>query len=239
MCVIIKEWREDITTTPPHHHETNMKNDINFSLLNTAGWTEDRINDLQKALKRRRQFGFQNLSVGQRRVIIAADAALAKAEKEARKAKAETRGMVQSKLHYRWVEFELGLFQGADLVAGEVLADTILHEEQLRSLRELNPVLDQIDCSRRGSLDPLLNDLRVLAADLGRVVSYDFTTHYDAIKAEFPENWDNRWSFQGSPDRLAAALTEEQALEFRLLARAEIAAAAATLWPSVVARHIA
>ena len=216
-----------------------MKNDINFSLLNTAGWTEDRINDLQKALKRRRQFGFQNLSVGQRRVIIAADAALAKAEKEARKAKAETRGMVQSKLHYRWVEFELGLFQGADLVAGEVLADTILHEEQLRSLRELNPVLDQIDCSRRGGLDPLLNDLRVLAADLGRVVSYDFIAHYDAIKAEFPENWDNRWSFQGSPNRLAAALTEEQALEFRLLARAEIAAAAATLWPSVVARHIA
>ena len=214
-----------------------MKNDINFSLLNTAGWTEDRINDLQKALKRRRQFGYQNLSVGQRRVIIAADAALAKAEKEARKAKAETRGMVQSKLHYRWVEFEMGLFQGADLVAGEVLADTILHEELLRSLRELNPVLDTIDCSRRGALDPMLDDLRRLAADLGRSVSYDFSDHYSHIKSEFPENWDDRWSFLGVNSRQAAALTEDQALEFRLLARAEIASASANLWPSVVARQ--
>jgi hypothetical protein len=216
-----------------------MKNDINFSLLNTVGWTEDRINDLQKALKRRRQFGFQNLSVGQRRVIIAADAALAKAEKVTRKAKADSRGMVQSKLHYRWVEFELSLFQKAEMVAGEVLADSIIQEEQLRSLRDLNPVLDTIDCSRRGSLDPMLNDLRALAADLGRVVSYDFVSHYTTVKGEFSENWDDRWSLLGSAGRQASALTEEQALEFRLLVRAEIENASSNLWPSVVARQAA
>ena len=210
-----------------------MTNNFDFSLLNAAGWTEERINDLQKALKLRRQYGYQNLSVGQRRVIIAADAAAVKAEKAASKVKTDKRGLIQNKLHYRWLSFELDLVNAADKLPGEVLVESIILEEQLRSLRELNPVLDTIDAAQRHKLTPLILELRELGNDLGRPVVYDWANHFQQMKAEFVEHWDTRWEDSRNS---SSALTEEQSIEFRQLVRAEIAAVSANLWPSVARR---
>ena len=224
-----------------------MSNNIKVTaqLLETAGWTEAQIDRYYKLLGRKQAHGLASLSIADRRFYNSATVACSKAQEAIDKTlrAAQTRRVngkqpVETKLHYRFKLVELLEFrQRAELLPGEELAIVIIREEQIRALELYQPVLDQVDTTRRHQFSQGTEvDLLALAAALGRsLTNYDSEGHLAALREEFKNevNWDVRWDdYYGRITRSAVALPGDVALEFRSLVRPVVEAFTRSL-PSV------
>ena len=208
---------------------------MNFSKLqNLAGWSTESITELQKALQAREYFGYANLTANQKQIILAAKAA----EKVTAKI-AKTKGTkqpVQTKLHYRWRAAECELLRKySELAPGEVPAWLVIKEEELRALELYQPVLDQVDTSRRNRFAEPVSSLLQLAADLGRVSGFDWVAFRDDLKVAFAENWNDSWDgWYSAETGPFAVLGEDEVAEYRSLVRSRIEQLTREVYPSVV-----
>ena len=218
---------------------SNIK--VTATLLESAGWTEAQIDRYYKLLDRKMQRGLSALSVSDRRFYNSALPACSKAQSAIDKAirEGQTRRVsgkqpVETKLHYRYCQADmLNYLQQAELLPGEELAIVIIRQEQMRALTIYQPILDQVDTSRRGKFDDTLFELLDLAASMGRHLPYDAATHQEALRVEFAESWNDRWT--ACYDHLAAslvALSGDDALAFRAEVRPLVEAFTRSL-PSV------
>jgi hypothetical protein len=205
---------------------SNIK--VTATLLESAGWTEAQIDRYYKLLDRKMQRGLSALSVSDRRFYNSALPACSKAQSAIDKAirEGQTRRVsgkqpVETKLHYRYCQADmLNYLQQAELLPGEELAIVIIRQEQMRALTIYQPILDQVDTTRRGQFDVTEAEFLDLAAALGRHLPYDGVAHKTAMKQEFADTWNDRWTIYY--DRLASnavALDGQDALEFRAIVR--------------------
>jgi hypothetical protein len=222
---------------------TNTK--VTAALLESAGWTEAQVERYYKLLARKQAHGLASLSISDRRFYNSAAVACDKAQaaidqnlREAQGRRVSGKQPVETKLHYRFKLAELLQYtQRAELLPGEELAIVIIREEQIRALELYQPVLDQVDTSRRHQFSQVTEvELLELAGALGRtLVSYDSEGHQLALRDEFEGevNWDDRWGeYYTRITRSVVALNGEDALAFRAEVRPVVEAFTRSL-PSV------
>jgi hypothetical protein len=220
---------------------SNIK--VTAALLESAGWTEAQIDRYYKLLDRKMQRGLSALSVSDRRFYNSAlpacnkaQSAIDKAIRDGQTRRVSGKQPVETKLHYRYAQADMLNYQNrAELMAGEELAIVIIRQEQLRALSVYQPVLDQVDTSRRGQFNATERELLELAASLGRHLPYDAAAHQAAMRVEFADSWNDSWTTYY--DRLAAtlvALSSDDALAFRAEVRPLVEAFVRSL-PSVAA----
>lgn len=208
-------------------------------LLELAGYTEAQIDRYTKCMKRKKA---GTLTIADRRFYLQAqgdarkaEAALEQAVKAAQTRKVSGRQPVETKLHYRWVVAELELARGmVELAPGEVSGLVIMLEEYLRAMDKYQPVLDQIDTSKRHFFHPVERELLQIAAGLGRMGTFDHAEFQARLKATFSDNWNPVWDERyerGAYDN--AILPEGEELEFRAVVRAEMERLVRDVFPSV------
>lgn len=219
-----------------------MKN--NFAeLLDFSGYTEAQIERYYKLVNRKRQNGFGALTVSDRRFLLKARADVDNAQqkldeaiKQAARVRVTGRQPVENKLHFRWVATELQIARElVEIAPGEVSAYVVFKEEVLRALEKYQPVLDQVDTSKRRKFNPLEAELLSIAAGLGRVANFDKDAFGQQLAAEFGEHWDQNWSSGlGSSSALfGAVISDTDELEFRQLVRDEVEKLTREVYPSV------
>jgi multidrug efflux pump subunit AcrA (membrane-fusion protein) len=222
--------------------KTKMNN--NFAdLLSFAGYTEAQIDRYFKLVARKRNFGPGSLNVSDRRFLLKAvaeaRAAEAKLESQiaaAQKARVSGKQPVETKLHYRWIDAEREIAsQLIEIKPGELSAYVIIREEQLRALSKYQPVLDQVDTSKRSMFNKNESELLTLAAQFGRIAQFDKVTFTQQLSAAFNEQWNDRWStgLGVESDTLGAVIPDTFELEFRELVRSEVETFTSTVFPSV------
>ncbi len=225
-----------------------MKNETmntKAELLAVAGYNETEIEKYFRLLDRKCAHGLDALTINERRFYNNARVAMHKAAatleaelKAAAKRRVNGKQPVETKLHYRWVEADLGVLVSlTELAYNEVNATAILLEEELRAMRKYQPVLDQIDTSKRGKTNGPIAELLEIAVGLGRRVPIDRTQYLENLKAALPDGgWNPAWErFYLDADRcrVVAAIPESDELEFRALARAEMERVTREIYPSV------
>lgn len=205
---------------------SNIK--VTAVLLESSGWTEAQVSRYYKLLARKQAHGLGALTISDRRFYQSAlpacnkaQAAIDKAIREGQTRRVSGKQPVETKLHYRYCQADmLNYLQQAELLPGEELAIVIIRQEQMRAMTIYQPILDQVDTTRRGQFDVTEAEFLDLAAALGRHLPYDGVAHKTAMKQEFADTWNDRWTIYY--DRLASnavALSGEDALEFRALVR--------------------
>lgn len=212
---------------------------VTAELLEMAGWTETQIDRYYKLLKRQSVNGLSALTVVDRRFYLSASVAANKAAaeldkviKSAQKRRVNGAQPVETKLHYRWVSFEIANeHKFADLAVGEVLAQTIIHEEMLRALEIYQPVLDQIDTSKRSKFNAPYAEMLELATCFGRQVAIDGVAYNELLSAEFNREWKTCWEKYVRTS--GTALSGDEIAEFRSYVRPEIERLTREIYPSV------
>jgi hypothetical protein len=214
-----------------------MKNTA--ELLELAGYTEAQIDRYTKCLTRKK---VGTLTIADRRFYLQAqgdarkaETALEQAVKAAQTRKVNGRQPVETKLHYRWVVAELEIARNMiELAPGEVSGLVIMLEEYLRAMSKYQPVLDQIDTSKRHFFHPVERELLLIAAGLGRMGTFDHVEFKGQLKAAFSDNWNPVWDERyecGAYDN--AILPEGEEMEFRAVVRAEMERLVRDVFPSV------
>jgi hypothetical protein len=218
---------------------------INAEILEFAGYTEVQIDRYFNLLDRKIRHGLSALSVNDRRFYnkcrVDADAANKKLEAQlvaARKVKISGKRPVETKEHYRWVSCYLNtLREVVDVTVGEVSALVIILEEELRALSKYQPVLDQVDTSKRSKFRQPKKDLLDLAAAVGRVAYLDEVEVHERTKQEFAEIWKDKWDESFAAKGLGwgknAIIPDSFELEFREIVRAEMETLTREVFPSV------
>jgi len=217
--------------------ETTMTDAL---ILESAGWTQSEIDALFVAYDRRRYYGYDSLTIEQRKLILRAKAVPVKVAKAKTAAKVRVTGRqpVQTKLHYRWTAFEMAtLTELVETVPGEVSAFLIFKEETIRALEIYQPVLDQIDTCQRFKFIPLEGEMLEIAAELGRVANFDRDEFIGRVATEFAEDFRPAFyqSWGSSTQKYGAVIPDSEVNEFRALVRAEVEKMTRTVYPSVVA----
>lgn len=219
-----------------------MKN--NFAeLLDLAGYTEAQVDRYFKLVNRKRENGIGALTVSDRRFLLKARAdvdnankKLDEAIKQAGRVRVSGRQPVETKLHFRWVQTEVELARGlVETAPGEVSAYVVFKEEVLRALEKYQPVLDQVDTSKRRKFNPLEAELLSIAASLGRVANFDKDAFGQQLATEFDGHWDENWTsgLGSSSAHFGAVVSDADELEFRQLVRDEVEKLTREVYPSV------
>lgn len=217
---------------------------VTAELLEQAGWTEAQIDRYFKLLNRKQQYGFSALTVNDRRFYHSALPACVAAEKTriaelraATQRRLSGKNPVETKLHYRWVAAELEIARDMiDLAPGEVSALAIMLEEYLSALVKYQPVLDQIDTSKRHKFHPIERELLTIAATEGRWAPFNFVEFKGQLKARFEGQWNAGWDARyecGAYDNAIIPDTFES--EFRALAHVTMELTVREVFPSVTA----
>lgn len=216
---------------------------ITADLLELAGYTEAQIDRVFKLIGRKQRFGPQSLSISDRRFYLKAQGDVKVAAEKldklvvtAQNRRVSGKQPVETKLHFRWTVAEVTLCPHfADLATGEIAAFQILREEVLRALEIYQPVLDQVDTSKRSKFDTLFVEMMELAAGLGRAANFDWDGLRASLKYEFPENWNTAWDTHYSAKNFPAygVLSGDDIVEFRALVRPEIERLTRETYPSV------
>lgn len=219
---------------------SNIK--VTAALLETAGYTEAQIDRYFKILDRKATRGHGSLTVSDRRFNLAAQAACNKVAaaqaaevKAAQKRATSGKQPVETKLHYRWVATEISLLPTfTELAIGEMTLAQIWAEEVCRALSIYQPVLDQIDTSKRGAFTAPRAEISELVAGIGRRVQFDRAGYLAQFRAQFPENWNPQWN---NYHVLGAdiALSGDDIVEVRALVRSTVEDLTRTVYPSVTA----
>jgi hypothetical protein len=219
-------------------------NKITAQALETAGFAQTQIDRYYEIQDRVRYYGFDALATSDRQFLRSAKSAVAKvdaAHKAAlvagRKNRLSGKTPVETKKHYRWVQAEINAFIAhADLAADEILCRTVVLNEILRALSLYQPVLDQVDTSKRSKFDQPYLDL----VDLGntyagaRVVQVDMAAVISTLRTETIDEWNTRWAaFYESVQMVAIPLSDE--LDYIRVVRPEIERLTREIYPSVTA----
>jgi tetratricopeptide (TPR) repeat protein len=216
----------------------------NFAeLLEVSGYTEAQIERYFKLVNRKRENGLNALTISDRRYLLKARAdvdqpqkKLDEAIKHAANVRVSGRQPVENKLHYRWIETELEIArQMIELQPGEVSAFVVYKEEYLRALSKYQPVLDQIDTSKRSKFNPSEAELLDIAASLGRVAPFDKVQFGQQLAEVFNEAWNDSWSAGLGSNSLnyGAVIRDTDELEFRQLVRDTLETLTREVYPSV------
>lgn len=219
---------------------------INAETLSAAGWTDEQIDRYYVLLDRKQTRGQTALSPEGRRFLRSARAAVEAAEKArqadltaAARRKATGVQPVETKLHYRWTQTEATLVtQFVELAPGEVSALQILKDEICLALSKYQPVLDQVDTSKRGKFDApiaaLLKDAEAMSG--ARYAQFDLVGYTEALKSQFEDKWNDAWDKHYSmmaAGSVVFADTEE--FEYRRYIRPQIELLTREVYPSVTA----
>ena len=141
---------------------------------------------------------------------------------------------METKLHYRWVESALESAKlVVDLLPGEVSAYVIFLEEVLAALVKYQPVLDQVDTTKRRAFNPLEHEILTLAASFGRVAPFNVGAHMEHLKGEFEQHWSSRWEERGAETPFGAVIPLSDADDFRAEVRAQVECLTRNVYPSV------
>lgn len=218
-----------------------MKN--NFAdLLAFAGYTDAQTERYFKLVARKRNFGPGALNVSDRRFLLKAVADVRAAEvkleaqiADAKRSRVSGKQPVEGKLHFRWLQTEAELATGLiETTPGELSAYVIIREEQLRALSKYQPVLNQVDTTKRSLFNSTEAELLSIAAQFGRVANFDEVAFTQQLAAHFNEEWNDKWSSGlGSQGSLGAVIPDTFELEFREVVRAEVETFTRTVFPSV------
>lgn len=228
------------------HLQSKQQNKMinNFAeLLEVAGYTEAQIERYFKLVNRKQKNGLGALTVADRRYLLKARAdvdntqkKLDEAIKQAARVRVSGRQPVENKLHYRWIETELEIArQMIELQPGEVSAFVVFKEEYLRALSKYQPVLDQIDTSKRSKFNPFESELLDIAASLGRVAPFDKVQFGKQLAEVFNEVWNDNWTAglgSHSPN-FGAVIRDTDELEYRQLVRDTVETLTREVYPSV------
>ena len=217
---------------------------ITAQTLEAAGFTETQIDRYFKIRDRQKFYGFDALTISDRQFLRSARVAVDKVEKAhkaalvaGRKNRISGKTPVETKKHFRWVQAEINAhIAHADLAADEILCRTVVSKEILRALSLYQPVLEQVDTSKRSKFDQPYLDL----VDLGntysgsRVVQVDTAAVASDLRSEFPDDWNTSWvaSFE-SVQTVAIPLSDE--LNYTKYVRPEIERLTREIYPSVTA----
>ena len=217
---------------------------ITAQKLEAAGFTQTQIDRYFKLLDRKKFYGYDALTISDHQFLRSAKSAVAKVEADhkaalvaGRKNRLSGKTPVETKKHYRWVQAEINaLIAHADLAADEILCRIVVSKEILRALSLYQPVLDQVDTSKRTKFVKPCADL----IDLGntysgsRVVQVDIAAVVSALRSEFPDDWNTSWvaSFD-SVQTVAIPLSDE--LNYTKYVRPEIERLTREIYPSVTA----
>jgi len=219
---------------------------INAETLAQIGWTQAQIDRYYKLLNRKQQFGYGSLSSNDRCFLRSAHTAIDNFEKArqadlvaATKRRASGVQPVETKLHYRWLTATREEYaRQTELRPNEVSAQVIVHDEMLRALEKFQPLLDQVDTSKRNKIDNPVADLVALAAsfDGARSASFDHNQLQDTLRSQFPDSWNDRW-YQATDNLWSnVVIRDTDELEFRSLVREQIEFLTRTVYPSVAGR---
>jgi hypothetical protein len=231
-----------LPSSPPESNLSEvsiMKNTI--ELLELAGYTETQIERYTKCLRSKREGA---LTISDRRFYLAAQGAARKAAvaleqalKAAQTRKVSGRQPVETKLHYRWLATELEVARGMiELAPGEVSGLVIILEEYLRAMSKYQPVLDQIDTSKRHRFCEIERQLLQIAVSLGRVGILDAEEYQNQLRNVFADSWSPSWEmYYSTKCALNAIFSDAEELEFQTLVRAEMERAVREIYPSVAA----
>lgn len=217
---------------------------VTAELLDQAGYSEAQIDRYFKLLARKQQHGPNAWTVGDRRFYNAARVAAAAAEqtrlaelRAATQRRLSGKNPVETKLHYRWVAAELEIARNMiDVAPGEMSALVIMLEEYLRALDKYQPVLDQIDTSKRHKFHPAERELLAIAAAEGYFAPFSHTEFKAQLKARFEGQWNSTWDDRyecGAYDN--AIIPDTFELEYRALVRTEMERLTREVFPSVTA----
>lgn len=216
---------------------------VTAELLEIAGYTETQVDRFYKLLNRKQNHGLAALTVADRRFYIQAQTDAAKAQKyqldllvAAKKRVLTGKQPVETKLHYRWVEADLvTINRVVETLPGEVSAFAIIKEETLAALRKYQPVLDQVDTSKRFKFVPVERDLLALAAVFGRVATFDKACYLETLQTEFVDSWQESWTLgmDSNGYQYGAVISVLDESEFRDEVRAQIESITREAYPSV------
>ena len=209
--------------------------------LEEAGYTQDQIDRYYKLLDRKTKFGLDALTINDRRFYNKSrvDAHRVETLRSKQLSAAKTRAVfgkqpVEIKLHYRWVEVDLNAINLlSDCAPDEVNAMAIILDEHLAALRKFQPVLDQVDTTRRGKMRPMFQDLLALAKSMGRTAVMDYDRYLELLCAEFPELTSDNDFYRNPDDRAMVMIQDTEELEFRALVRVQMEDSVRTTFPSV------
>jgi hypothetical protein len=136
---------------------------------------------------------------------------------------------IEDKLHYRYMVKDIEfLNRFAEVNEGEVPAWVIIRQEQVRALDKFQPVLGRQDTSRRNQFVALEEGMLTLAADLGRVVDFNWEALHNGLKDEFQDKYNEAWAVNGNGIAgltIFPVLDDEAAVAFRNFVRPHIEAA--------------
>jgi hypothetical protein len=217
---------------------------INAQTLSAAGWSDNQIDRYYTLLDRKQTRGLAALSPEGRRFMQSARAAVEDFETQrqadlvaASKRKVSGKQPVESKLHYRWCAAEVELVgQFLELSPGEISAYQIVKDEECKALAKFQPVLDQIDTSKRFRVDQVIAEVMELALVMkgARVAQADSEGFFAAIFPLFESEWNTKWGrYEGTNRSVVFSDTEE--LEFRAVVRPLLEQATRAAYPSIVA----
>lgn len=219
---------------------------INAETLSAAGWTDEQIDRYYTLLDRKQTRGQAALSAEGRRFLRSARTAVEGYEKArladltaAARRKATGVQPVESKLHYRWTQTEAALVpQFVELAPGEVSALQILKDEICLALSKYQPVLDQVDTSKRGKFDrPIATMLQDAEAMSGaRYAQFDLAGYTEALKSEFQDKWNDAWdAHYGMMAAGSIVFADTDEFEYRRSIRPQIELLTREVYPSVTA----
>jgi len=224
-------------------NETTVK--IDALSLSGAGWTEAQIDRYYALLARKQARGLTSLSPEGRaflrsaRVAVDAFEQTRKAELvAAAKRRVSGKQPVETKLHYLWVQREAELAHKlVEVAPGEISAFAIYAEEVVRALGKYQPVLDQIDTSKRFKFNGERDELLAFAASFGRVANFDRVAFLDELNANFADNWQPCFTeaFLASSAYFGAVIADSDELDFRAEVRVLVECLTREVYPSVTA----
>ena len=219
---------------------------INAETLSAAGWTDEQIDRYYTLLSRKQTRDLGALSPEGRRFMQSARTAVEAYEKArladltaAARRKATGVNPVETKLHYRWTQTEAALVpQFVELAPGEVSALQIIKDEICQALSKYQPVLDQVDTSKRGKFDrPIALMLQEAEAMSGaRYAQFDLTGYTETLKVEFEDKWNDAWdAHYGMMAAGSIVFADSDEFEYRRFVRPQIELLTRDVYPSVTA----
>ena len=217
---------------------------INAQTLSAAGWSDAQIDRYYTLLDRKQTRGLAALSPDGRKHLRAAGEAVKAFENAnlaalvaGRKNRLSGKNPVEGKKHYLWVEAEVAAHLAhTDLAVDEVSAMVIIKTEVLRALSLYQPVLSMTDTTKRSKFNQPMAELLELALTYSgaRVAQLDHTAVEEALRAQFPTDWNDKWTgYYEKLQIVAIPLSEE--LEYTAYVRPEIERLTREIYPSVAA----
>ena len=219
---------------------------INAQTLSAAGWSDAQIDRYYTLLDRKQARGLAALSPEGRAFLRSARTAVdayeaARIADLAAASKRRVNGVqpVETKLHYRWTAAEAdAVTRYIEMAPYEVSALQIVKTEICLALSKYQPILDQIDTSKRGKFDPAIAELLQEAAVFAgaRLAQFDFDGFTGELKTTFEDKWNSAWDAHYemmAGQNIVFSDTDE--LEYREVVRATVERLVREVFPSVTA----